>query len=1540
MKVLLIKNGRIYHYNLPKEVKENFWITDIDSYDNLRNLINVEASDGRWILTSNYETHIVDTQNMHDRVYLSEYQFYTIKNDSEKNYYYLYAIPDIESSYVAYNIVSNGGLIIGQNDTCDIIYHHVLISDMHAKLDYNNGLWQITDNNTPTGVYVNDCRIPGTKVLKYGDIIFIAGLKIIVMNNFLLINAVKNAVRVSSSILRIKPKEVYQISNVVLKDEELNRSLYAKEEYFYRSPRFIEDIYKEEVVIDNPPAKINQQEQSFILTYGPMFTMALTSFTTAFTTINNVQSGTTTWKQSIPSLVTAGSMFLSMLIWPIIARIVEKRRRKKLEKQRVEKYTEYLDSKAKEIDGIIAKQSQTLKDKYIPLSECANIIMRKKSNLWERNINQEDFLALRLGLGNTPIFADIKYSKESFSMEEDELKSKISEIADERKLLKNVPITVSLTQKNITSIVGNNALLHDFFKGILLQLMTYHSYEFLKIVVLTNNETAGNFEYMRNLPYLFDNTKQMRFFADNLDETKEISLYLERIFQDRKANGKKFGDTPPYYLIITDNYHMYREVEIIRDILDSEVNMGFGLIIFSEKIQNLPSECKNFINVNRERSGIFESEISMGNQKEFQTEFCDGIDFDECIRKICNIPIEFNDDDKALPNSISFLGMYNVGKVEQLNVLQRYQSNNSQKSLSVPIGIEKSGTVLKLDLHEKYHGPHGLIAGMTGSGKSEFIITYVLSMATNFSPNDVAFILIDYKGGGLAGAFENRETGVSLPHLAGTITNLDVSEMNRSLSSIQSELRRRQQLFNEARDKLGESTVDIYKYQKFFKDGKVTEPVPHLFIISDEFAELKSQQPEFMDQLISTARIGRSLGVHLILATQKPSGVVNDQIWSNSRFRVCLKVQEKGDSNEMIKTPDAAFLKQAGRFYLQVGYNELFALGQSAWCGAQYYPTEKIKKKIDQSVVVIDDIGNVISQNDDMKETNVKSSGEELSNILSHIIKVCDEKKLKAQKLWLEKIAANIYVDNLIKKYKYTPEPFILKPIVGEYDDPNNQRQDLLTINLTDDGNTTIYGSSGSGKELLLSSLIYSLIICHTPDEVNIYIMDFGSGTLGSFRGIPHVGDIILANEEEKVKNTFKMIENELENRKKLFLNYNGDFQNYIKRSGNTVPYIILFINYYDVFQETYDYDDIINRISRECSKYGIIMIPTINSTGGMRYKLRQNFHSDITLQFNDQDDYSVIIGNTRKLYPTNIFGRGLVKLDNIYEFQTARIDTDEKVQDKIDFIIKEMKNKYPVSAKKIPVVPEHVYVSDLVGEIHGTRGVPVGINKDTIATELFNFKDNFATLLSANDIELVPSFVKPLISMFTHIDNQNIIVIDPDESLKDTYSDKVEYVNSDVSGVIKNLIADVNSKNEIYEKDGYSDKNIKNMDETSVVLYNFNKILLKISPDDKKEFLSALEKCKNLGIFNFIIIDTVDNLKKMEYDSWYKSIVQSNYGIWIGNGVADQNLIKTNIGFKKTNNEIPVGYGIIVKNSKTSLVNLIEKDINTNALNQNEEAL
>src|SRR5699024_105887 len=198
----------------------------------------------------------------------------------------------------------------------------------------------------------------------------------------------------------------------------------------------------------------------------------------------------------------------------------------------------------------------------------------------------------------------------------------------------------------------------------------------------------------------------------------------------------------------------------------------------------------------------------------------------------------------------------------------------------------------------------------------------------------------------------------------------------------------------------GESTIDIYKYQKMYREGIVKEPVSHLFIISDEFAELKNQQPEFMVQLISTARIGRSLGVHLILATQKPSGVVDPQIWSNTRFRVCLRVQEKSDSNEVIKSPDAAYLKQTGRFYFQVGFNEIYELGQAAWAGGMYVPSEKNKKNINDSIDFINNIGDIIKSVETKKKVEKTASyGEELYNIVKMLSDIATEENIKCRQL-------------------------------------------------------------------------------------------------------------------------------------------------------------------------------------------------------------------------------------------------------------------------------------------------------------------------------------------------------------------------------------------------------------------------------------------------------------------------------------------------------------------------------------------------------------
>ena len=219
----------------------------------------------------------------------------------------------------------------------------------------------------------------------------------------------------------------------------------------------------------------------------------------------------------------------------------------------------------------------------------------------------------------------------------------------------------------------------------------------------------------------------------------------------------------------------------------------------------------------------------------------------------------------------------------------------------------------------------------------------------NYSPEDAAFVLIDYKGGGMANVFEG------LPHIAGMITNLSDAESGeldsgltrRACSSLKSEVRRRQAVFKE----YGVNHIDAYS--RLYREGRTNIPMPHLIIISDEFAELKKEQPDFIKELVSISRVGRSLGVHLILATQKPSGVVDDEIQGNSRFRICLRVQDKQDSTGMIMRPDAAFITEAGRAFLQIGNDEIFEEFQSGYSGGEYIPHDKVESAEDSEAAMI-----------------------------------------------------------------------------------------------------------------------------------------------------------------------------------------------------------------------------------------------------------------------------------------------------------------------------------------------------------------------------------------------------------------------------------------------------------------------------------------------------------------------------------------------------------------------------------------------------------
>ena len=443
--------------------------------------------------------------------------------------------------------------------------------------------------------------------------------------------------------------------------------------------------------------------------------------------------------------------------------------------------------------------------------------------------------------------------------------------------LNDVPITFSFADKHISAFICNSSYNQDFLNGVFLQLMAYHSSQDLKLIFMLTDKSTYDFSYAKYAPHCITEDKSIRFYGINNSNIKKISNYLEGIFGKRKRayygketqeeqQEKEIGKTvnqesgfrsfDTYYLIITNDYTAIKDVPIIKEIVNTDANVGFSLSIIDDSLQSLPNECSAFIEVLDKESCIIEKDLN--NQQRFIPEIVTGLNMRAVANRLANIPISYVDQASSLPTSLTFLEMYNVGRIEQLNIRNRWKNNDIINTLRVPIGVHTSGEQFFLDLHEKAHGPHGLIAGSTGSGKSEFIVTCLLSLAVNFHPDEVQFVLIDYKGGGLAMAFDNHEAKTRIPHVVGTITNLDTAEMNRTLVSINSELKRRQRMFNDAKGVTGESTIDIYKYQKYYREGVLDKPMSHLLIVSDEFAELKSQQPEFMNELISTARIGRN----------------------------------------------------------------------------------------------------------------------------------------------------------------------------------------------------------------------------------------------------------------------------------------------------------------------------------------------------------------------------------------------------------------------------------------------------------------------------------------------------------------------------------------------------------------------------------------------------------------------------------------------------------------------------------------------------------
>lgn len=1517
MIVNLIKSQQMFTVTLPDKVKGRYWITDIDKRGRLRELIGIEASEGQWILKSNKQAAVLggdDKQLKSVQLRPQAFLKLDIRPDNDQALIYVESDDAGNRKYRKFVAKKPGVFTVGRENDNVFRYSNGYASAHHAKLSFDGQHWSVLDLGSTNGTFVNGYRVQ-SRNLDAGDMIFIMGLGIVVGSNYLAVNNPGNSLAVNSSeFLTYIPQKASPRDEIPEPDEK---------QYYFRAPRFHREVEHVEIVIDPPPAFQKPDTVPLSLMLGPSITMGMASVSTALLSLNNVLAQGGSMTQAMPTLVMAFSMMLGTVLWPILTKNHEKKVRIAAEQKRQEKYLAYLDSVRDQLRRICKEHSEILNENLISPEECAERIVNRKTNLWERTIGQGDFLRLRLGQGNIPLDMSIRYSEKKFTLDEDNLQDAMLSLGAETKELTDVPISVSLVDNLTVGVCGNYLDRMNTAKSMVLQMIALHSYDELKLMLIVDQNEMEDWNFIKFIPHFWSDDKSIRFLATNADEVKELSVYIEKNILSREDRpGEDYTAFAPYYVILTLSKELTDTCEAISQLQRFKNNRGFSVVTVAEGMKDLPKETKMVVSLDGEASRLFDRDDTTGKVNVFTPDMVNGKMFDAIAEDIANIELDLNSKRFMLPSMLTFLELFNVSKIEHLNSLARWKENNPTNTLQTPVGVDTYGGVFNLDLHEKFHGPHGLVAGMTGSGKSEFIITYILSMAVNYHPDEVAFILIDYKGGGLAGAFEDSDRGIKLPHLAGTITNLDGAAINRSLISIQSELRRRQAIFNEARKIANEGTMDIYKYQQLYRDHVVSEPVPHLFIISDEFAELKAQQPDFMEQLISAARIGRSLGVHLILATQKPSGVVDDQIWSNSKFRVCLKVQEKSDSQEMIKRPDAAELVQTGRFYLQVGFNELFELGQSAWCGADYVPTESIEKTVDNSVQVVDNIGRVVMNLKPVK-TKLPTANrvKQIVGIVKYLSELAEEEDVAVRPLWLPPIPEFIYVDRLEEKYSFCKERYTLRPIIGEYDDPFNQKQGVLTIPFSDDGNCMIYGSTGSGKSELLTAMLYSVLKHYSAEEVNAYIMDFDSETLKMFEDAPQVGGVVLTGDDEKVLNLLKMLAKEIDRRKSLFSEYGGDYLSYCNNSGKTIPMMLIALNNFAGFTEMYEeYLDSFAIVSRDGPKYGIYFAVTATTPGVVRYKVQQNFKTVLALQMNDVTDYMVALGKTDNLTPSKMKGRGLVKLDRVFEFQSAGCS---RVQDNQEFIrrfCKDLARMSQTKAKQIPVLPKVVNFSYVQPNISSIAAVPMGVAKKSLELAYVNLRSRVAFPVVAHDMEEAAPFVGELAKVLAA--SGRTVIVDAGK-LADIRQSGCEVVDGSFGTFVESLFSEMVARNNTYKDSGLDVASLNAFPEITYVFYGFKRLYDQLTEDGKEKLRLLIEKAESFYKLHFVIVAASADLASFVYDPWYKRQLTGD-GLWIGDGVTDQNILKFNSLSRELYEEIGNEYGYVFSKNHLTLVKLL----------------
>jgi len=834
-----------------------------------------------------------------------------------------------------------------------------------------------------------------------------------------------------------------------------------------------------------------------------------------------------------------------------------------------------------------------------------------RRRLWERRPSDPDYLLLRVGTGELPSAVELT------DPEQDEHRRRVFwQIPD-------MPVTMPLRERGVVGVAGPGDTPRAIGRWLAAQAATLHSPNDLRIYVLTDSAGRASWEWTRWLPHcrpgpvqantVLANTgpantgpantgqscvaligNDAETVAARIAELLAVVTARQKAQREQNVSQARF-DTD--IAVVLDGSRKLRSLPGVIQLLREGPQVGVYAICLDADERLLPAECQAVAVV--EPDGLRVQQMMAATIRAVRPDYVSPGWCTRLARAMAPVrDVSVDDDAAGLPEASRLLDVLRLEPPTAEAIAGRWGSGG--RSTLAVVGESYDGP-FGVDLRKD--GPHGLIAGTTGSGKSELLQTIVASLAIANRPDEMAFVLVDYKGGS---AFKDC---VQLPHTVGMVTDLDPHQVERALVSLSAELTRRERILAAAGAK------DIEDYQILLDRGRRGgqqryTPIPRLLIVIDEFASMTRDLPDFVTGLVNIAQRGRSLGIHLILATQRPSGVVSADIRANTNLRIALRVTDPAESADVIGAPDAAHIAKStpGRAYVRLGHASLipFQAGRVGGRRRETAPGAGPEVTVRPWLARVDWAG--LGRPEPARPAARQRAEEEVTDL-----KVLVEQVNRAARglsiprqhsPWLPALPWSVQLTDIGPATGDGPRAGrgeITAPF-GIEDLPEHQLQRPAVINLETFSHLMAAGAPRSGRSQLLRTIAGTLALEHSCADVHMYGIDCGNGALLPLADLPHCGAVVTRTQTERAVRLIGRLDGELSRRQELLAD--GGFadvteQRSVVRPDERLPHIVVFLDRWEGFTTTLGELDAgrltekVTRILGEGASVGIHLVMT-----------------------------------------------------------------------------------------------------------------------------------------------------------------------------------------------------------------------------------------------------------------------------------------------------------------------------------------------------------